>query len=69
MDEDDSPFSRVPAPGAGELRAPYTEPEAQIAFYGVAAKSLQPLPLAVRVAIVIVGIAFIVGIPLLILVN
>jgi hypothetical protein len=69
VDEDESPFSRVPAPGAGELRSPYTDPEAHIALYGVAAKSLKPLPLVVRVAIVIIGVAFIVGLPLLLLLN
>jgi len=69
VDEDESPFSRVPPPGVGELRAPYTEPEAQIAFYGVAAKSLKPLPLVLRVAIVIIGVARIVGLPLLTLLN
>jgi hypothetical protein len=52
-----------------ELRAPYTDPEATIAFYAVAAKSMKPLPLIVRVAIVIVAIACIGGLPLLTLVN
>lgn len=59
----------MPAPGVRELRAPYTDPEATIAFYAVAAKSMKPLPLIVRVAIVIVAIACIGGLPLLTLVN
>jgi hypothetical protein len=69
MGEDETPFSQVPTPGIGEVRAPYTDPEAHIAMYGAAAKSLKSLPLIIRIVIVVLGIVFVVGLPLVLLLQ
>jgi hypothetical protein len=69
VNDNDSPFSRVPEPGVREMQTPYTDAHAEVAFSGAVAHSLKPLPLAVRIIIVVLGIAAVVGIPLLILLT
>ena len=69
MDTDETPFSRVPEPGVREQQTPYTDAHAEVAFSGAVAQSLKPLPLAVRIVIVVLGIAAVVGIPFVILLT
>lgn len=69
MAEHDSPFGRIPEPGTREHRVPTTDAEGEILFAGAAARSIRPLPLVVRIAIVILGIAIVVGLPFIALLS
>lgn len=64
MAENESPFARVPEPGIHEPRVPTTDAEGVIFGAAAAARSIRPLPLVLRIALVIVGIAIVVGLPL-----
>jgi hypothetical protein len=63
VDQHSTPFAQVPEPGTREHRVPTTDAEGQIAFAGAAARSVRPLPLLVRIAFVLIGIAIVVGLP------
>ena len=63
MAETESPFSRVPEPGIHEHRVPVTDAEGVVVGAGATARSIRPLPHALRIALVIVGIVIVVGLP------
>jgi hypothetical protein len=67
--EAETPFSQVPEPGVGEHPVPITDADAVVRSTGAAAGSIRRLPTLVRIALVILGIVIVVGLPFVALLS
>jgi hypothetical protein len=57
MDENETPFARIPPPGIQDRPSPYT-PQGEIAFYGAVAQGLRTRSTLLRIVVVLFVVGF-----------